>query len=204
MPVLNKLSLARKQLRQIPLKKSGWNGFAKYAYFELQDFLNPIMDIFDELSMIGTVSFDSDDAVLTITDLEDNSSVEFTSPMANAEIKGCSPVQNLGGSITYLRRYLWVNAMEILEQDPSEATTGKKGTGPTIPSRPTNQELQISPDAETFLRNELIPYLVDCVKSGDISGANDAIRDANLDENEQIAMFNMMDSATRAFLKGKK
>jgi hypothetical protein len=33
-------------------------------------------------------------------------------------------VQNLGAVISYLRRYLWVNAFEIVEHDALDATTG--------------------------------------------------------------------------------
>ena len=37
--------------------------------------------------------------------------------MALAALKGCHPVQNLGASQTYLRRYLWTTAMGIVEHD---------------------------------------------------------------------------------------
>jgi len=132
MTVYTKLSEARKRLRNTAIKKSGKNKFAGFEYFELQDFLHPILDIFDELGLFGNVTFTDSMGTLTIRDIEDNSFVDFTAPMASAEIKGCSPVQNLGGSITYLRRYLWVNALEILESDPSDATTGRKGDAPIV------------------------------------------------------------------------
>ena len=132
MTVYTKLSEARKRLRNTAIKKSGKNKFAGFEYFELQDFLHPILDIFDELGLFGNVTFTDSMATLTIRDIEDNSTVDFTAPMASAEIKGCSPVMNLGGSITFLRRYLWVNALEILESDPSDATTGRKGDAPII------------------------------------------------------------------------
>ena len=131
-----KLSKARMMFRQVKIKKTGYNAFAKYAYFELEDFLNPIMDIFNEVKLIGVVSFDADDAVLAIIDLEDGGRIEFTAPMMMADIKGCSPVQNLGGAITYLRRYLWINAFEILEHDVSEAVTKKKEGAIITPARP--------------------------------------------------------------------
>jgi hypothetical protein len=44
--------------------------------------------------------------------------------MSRAELKGCHEVQNLGAVQTYLRRYLWTTAMEIVEHDALDATTG--------------------------------------------------------------------------------
>jgi hypothetical protein len=37
--------------------------------------------------------------------------------MSEASLKGCHPVQNLGAVETYVRRYLWVTALEIVEHD---------------------------------------------------------------------------------------
>lgn len=59
--------------------------------------------------------------------------VLFTAPMAAAELKGCHPVQNLGASISYLRRYLYVNALEIVEHDALDATTGLDAVKPVTP-----------------------------------------------------------------------
>ena len=63
---------------------------------------------------------------LTIVNAENtDEKLVFTSPMSNANLKGCHDVQNLGAVQTYLRRYLWVNAFEIVESDGLDATTGK-------------------------------------------------------------------------------
>jgi hypothetical protein len=37
--------------------------------------------------------------------------------MSTAALKGCHEVQNLGAVETYIRRYLWVTALEIVEHD---------------------------------------------------------------------------------------
>jgi hypothetical protein len=44
--------------------------------------------------------------------------------MGSAALKGCHEVQNIGAVETYQRRYLWVTAMEIVEHDALDATTG--------------------------------------------------------------------------------
>jgi hypothetical protein len=70
------------------------------------------------------VSFTATDAYLTIHETEGDGFVTFTSPMSSAALKGCHDVQNLGAVQTYLRRYLWTNAFEIVEHDALDATTG--------------------------------------------------------------------------------
>ena len=45
--------------------------------------------------------------------------------MSSAQLKGCHDVQNMGAVITYLRRYLWTNAFEIVEHDALDAVMGK-------------------------------------------------------------------------------
>lgn len=117
MPVLTKLMQARVKLQTTDLKKSGENKFAGYKYFELADFLPQTMAIFHSLGLASVVSFTTDTATLTITDCEDGQSVQITSPMAEANLKGVHPIQNLGAVQSYQRRYLWMAAMEIVEAD---------------------------------------------------------------------------------------
>ena len=104
------------------LNKSGHNKFAGYTYFELGDFLPSVNKIFADVGLCGIVSYGKDLATLTIVDVDDDSSITITSPMADANLKGCHPIQNLGAVETYTRRYLWVTAMEIVEHDALDAS----------------------------------------------------------------------------------
>jgi hypothetical protein len=124
MGVYKKLMQARLELQETNLTKSGHNKFAGYKYFELGDFLPAIQKIFAKLNICGIVSFGQELATLTITDLEDGSQTQITSPMSTAALKGCHEVQNLGAVQTYIRRYLWVAALEIVEHDVVDASAG--------------------------------------------------------------------------------
>ena len=124
MSVYKKLQQARMLLQNTKLTKSGKNKFAGYEYFELGDFLPAIQKICNDVGLCGVVCFNQDMAYLQINDVEDGTSVMFTSPMSSASLKGCHDVQNLGAVQTYLRRYLWTNAFEIVEHDALDATTG--------------------------------------------------------------------------------
>lgn len=117
MSVHKKLMQARIMLQSTEMKKSGLNKFAGYSYFELSDFIPEIQKIFYEIGLCGVVSFNSEYATLCITDVDDGTVVVITSPMAEANLKGAHPIQNLGAVESYQRRYLWMTAMEIVEHD---------------------------------------------------------------------------------------
>ena len=142
--VHKKLMQARIALQNAPLKKSGHNKFAGYSYFELGDFIPTINQIFNEIGLCGVVSYDSEIASLTITDVDDGTNIIITSPMADANLKGCHPIQNLGAVETYTRRYLWVTAMEIVEHDAldSSAPLKEEKKAPVIaPTQGIREEL---------------------------------------------------------------
>jgi len=124
MNVYKKLQEARLKLQAMPLTKSGKNKFAGYEYFELSDFMPAIQKICGELGLCGVVSFNHEYATLTIYDTDGEGFINFGSPMSSAALKGCHEVQNLGAVQSYLRRYLWVNAYEIVEHDALDSTTG--------------------------------------------------------------------------------
>ena len=124
MTVHRKLMEARVRLQSTELKKSGMNKFAGYSYFELSDFIPAIQQIFYDVGLCGIVSFRSDYAELSIYDTEDGTMVMITSPMADANLKGAHPIQNLGAMESYQRRYLWMTALELVEHDPIDSSAG--------------------------------------------------------------------------------
>jgi hypothetical protein len=124
MGVYKKLADARRMMRSRTLKKSGHNKFAGYNYFELGDFLHPALEIFDELGLISIVSFTKEQAELCIVDIVGGGEIVFTCPFGSAALKGCHEVQNIGACQTYNRRYLYTLALELLEHDALDSTTG--------------------------------------------------------------------------------
>lgn len=124
MKVCKKLITARNMLRKLELKKSGHNKFAGYQYFELGDFLPHVQAIFEHVGLCDVITFTETVATMTVFDIEDGSSVVFTSPMGSAQLKGCHEVQNIGAVETYQRRYLYVSALAIVEHDALDAVTG--------------------------------------------------------------------------------
>jgi hypothetical protein len=155
MSVYKKLQQARLMLQNTKLTKSGKNKFAGYEYFELGDFLPQIQKICAEVGLCGVVSFTNETAYLTIHDTDGEGFTTFTSPMSSAALKGCHDVQNLGAVISYLRRYLWTNAFEIVEHDVLDATTGsvepvKKPTPMQTPQDEIKAAMVAKPVAKTI------------------------------------------------------
>lgn len=148
MSVYKKLQDARIRLQRTALSKSGHNKFAGYQYFELGDFLPSIQEICNEVGLCGVVTFTEQMAYLTIFDTETEGAIVFSSPMSTAALKGCHDVQNLGAVQTYLRRYLWTNAFEIVEHDALDATTGSVEVKPVVKPAPKPVEKPAEKPAE--------------------------------------------------------
>jgi hypothetical protein len=67
-------------------------------------------------------------ATLNLVDTENGDTISFTSPMADANLKGTHPIQNLGAVETYQRRYLYMAALEIVEHDAIDASKPIEGS----------------------------------------------------------------------------
>lgn len=199
MSVYKKLNEARTKFHRLKLQKTGRNTFANYNYFELGDFLIPALEVFAEVGLCALVSFDKEIATMTIVDLESNETLSLTSPMGSAALKGCHEVQNIGAVETYQRRYLWVAALEIVEHDALDATTGKDqgvqsvrhavrdGIGDDLPA-----------EDKEFLK-ELGQW---CTKHiGEAVKVAQHIASQNLEADQRTYLENQMDSKTRAAIK---
>jgi len=202
MGVHKKLMDARILLQQAPLKKSGHNKFAGYSYFELGDFLPTINQIFSRVGLCGVVSFDKELATLTITDTEDSTEIKLTSPMADANLKGCHPIQNLGAVETYTRRYLWVSAMEIVEHDALDSSAPLKEDKVII--SPTQGAMDnIPPDEVQYLQEMAVDLIAMC-EQGDPKAAWDKLEGENLDSEQKVALWTLLPSKVRSSLKKAK
>ena len=201
--VHKKLMQARIALQNAPLKKSGHNKFAGYSYFELGDFIPTINQIFADVGLCGVVSYDAEIASLTITDVDDGTNIIITSPMADANLKGCHPIQNLGAVETYTRRYLWVTAMEIVEHDAldSSAPLKEEKKAPVIaPAQGIRDELPI--EELRYLDELAVELIAMCEK--DPKEAWVRLEKENLEADQKVALWTLMPSNVRSAIKKAK
>lgn len=195
MSVYTKLSEARAKFHAMKLEKTGHNKFAGYNYFELGDFIIPALQVFKECELLGVVSFGKDMATLTIVDLETSEKMVIESPMSTAALKGCHEVQNLGAVETYIRRYLWVAALEIVEHDAIDSSK-------PIDKSPVHTPVQ--PVGVSDKRMSMITDVAEAVKDrfaqDDIVGAYEEASGIT-DSEEKQALWKMLDSKIRSALK---
>jgi hypothetical protein len=198
MGVHKKLMQARILLQNAPLKKSGHNKFAGYSYFELGDFIPTINQIFTDVGLCGVVSYDSEIASLTITDIDDGTNIIITSPMAEANLKGCHPIQNLGAVETYTRRYLWVTAMEIVEHDALDSSAPLKEEKVVI--SPTQGIADTLPPEEMEYLRELAMEIM----SLDGKQGLEKMESENLEADQKVALWGLLPSKVRSAIKKAK
>jgi hypothetical protein len=206
MSIYAKLAKARIDFHALDLKKSGLNKFAGYKYFELSDFVIPALNVFQSNGLLGFVSFNKEIATLRIVETEGSGVIEITSPMSSAALKGAHEIQNLGAVQTYLRRYLWVAALEIVEHDAVDSSDGAskevKGKGVIKPTDGAKDGLS----KEVLRQIELLAKLI---TSEFYEGVDDTAyqlwieRDFK-DVDESTALWGMLDSKVRSFIKSKK
>jgi hypothetical protein len=198
MNVYQRLSLAREKFHALKLTKTGHNKFAGYYYFELGDFLIPALRVFREAGLCSHVTFDKDVATMVIRcDDKPEDWFNIESPMGSASLKGCHEVQNIGAVETYQRRYLWVAALEIVEHDALDATTGKDAPNKDIhaPARLAFESLQ--PEQQDRMRR----LSKDVLMAHSPSQMIDVIDAADLDQDEKAGLWSLLDSKTRSAIK---
>ena len=203
MNVYQRLNLVREEFHRAKLNKSGLNKFAGYKYFELADFIIPALEIFKKHGLTSIISFGKETADMRIINNEKPEEViVIESPMSTAALKGCHEVQNLGAVQTYLRRYLWVAALEIVEHDALDSTTGAKGPAPVISPRGGIGE-DLPTEIKEFLQ-EMASSVTELVKSGKAVEALAMIDEQELEADQKVYLSNQLDAPTRSTLKKAK
>ena len=167
MSIYQKLQDARVKLQSSKLKKSGHNKYSNFSYFELGDFIPQVTEIFNKVGLCGVVSFTQDTAYLTVHETEGDGYITFTTPLVYASVEKTQPIQNLGSTHTYIRRYLWLMAMEIVENDVVDSVEPKAPVKVEAPKVVPKAEPKVEPKKEEFFdSSEPWQVSVDVSKDG--------------------------------------
>jgi hypothetical protein len=154
MNLQEKMIELRTRINALELKKSGLNKFAGFKYYELADFLPTVNELSKELKLIALFNLTEDQATLTIVNAEDPKERElFSSPTADAQVKGTTPVQSLGAVHTYLKRYLYMNFLELTEGDALDAAVGSG----KLEEQKVKEEQKATEEQLTLLLEKLTP-----------------------------------------------
>ena len=140
MNIYKKIQKVKKELSERELKKSGKNDYSGFSYYELGDFLPSIIELCDKYGLFTKVDFQDkfrlnttknnseeilttdtkigEAAILTIINTDKIDEIEtYSCDVKELNLKGANSIQNYGGVQTYLRRYLYMNAFDIVEAD---------------------------------------------------------------------------------------
>lgn len=134
--VYQRLLMARSKFLDANVEKSGKNMHLSFKYFELEDIVPTAIRIFNEVGLISVVNFTPDVATMEIINTENpDESVSFVAPfnqiapiVSNTGKQATNEMQALGSSITYMRRYLYMIALDICESESIDANLGKGET----------------------------------------------------------------------------
>ena len=123
MNVRQKLAKARLYFLNQKVQKSGKNMHLEFKYFELEDIVPPATRIFARVGLTTEIDFTDEGAVMKVYNVDniEEAPMQFRVPyrevkpiVSNAGKEVTNPMQALGSSITYLRRYLWMAVLDLL------------------------------------------------------------------------------------------
>ena len=118
MCIYEKLSHIQVELLNYQIKKSGWNPWGGFAFFELKDLLPPVLRLCEKYHCTPIFSFEMDYGFLFIKDWNSNECIKITSPLPTLEkLPKMNLVQANGTYQTYSRRYLLLSAFGIVEPE---------------------------------------------------------------------------------------
>lgn len=133
MNVRQKLAKARLYFLNQKVQKSGKNMHLEFKYFELEDIVPPALRIFARVGLTTSIQFTNEMAMMNVYNVDNLEEAPLVFVVPYREVKPIisnqgkevtNPMQALGSSITYLRRYLWMAVLDITEPDDVDATLG--------------------------------------------------------------------------------
>lgn len=186
MNIYQKLLKARAMFLEADVKKTGKNMHLSFKYFELEDIVPTATRIFGEVGIVPLVNFTADTATMTIVNTDNpEETVTFVSPfnqiapiVSNTGKQATNEMMALGSSITYMRRYLYMIALDICESDGIDANAGVPAPAAPAPKAPpatpeqrqeVKQELTAPADNATALQIKGLKAVLKKLKDADPS-----------------------------------
>lgn len=159
--VYQKLIEAREQFLVSDINQSGKNMQLSFKYFELKDIVPTITHIFKDLGLLAVARFTDTVATLTIVNTDNpEETIDFPVPfnqiqpiVSNAGKQVTNDMQALGSSITYMRRYLYLVAMDICVNDEIEPSIDRNTNNQS--ATPTEKKAPATPEQRQEVKEEL-------------------------------------------------
>lgn len=135
MNIYERLIQARKMFLTSGVKKNGVNTYAEFKYFTLEDIIPVKQGIFESMGLLDVISFEETHATLILINKDKpEEMIVFKSQLAPDESLIKNPIQKVGAIQTYVRRYLYLLALDIVEADTVDALADKPESKTTKPT----------------------------------------------------------------------
>ena len=141
--IYRRMANVREQFLAEGIKKTGKNMTLKSRYFDLNDIVPVAQPLFFANGLFPKLDVLQDMCVLSIVDMDDDTKrIDFTAPLehwqGNAAV---TPVQALGANLSYMRRYMYQIALDVVEADEMESGLLPNPTAKTEkPTLPVSEE----------------------------------------------------------------
>lgn len=175
MTLNKKLETIKLELRKTINTKSGYNTHSKFKYYQLEDFLPQVLELFGKYNIYNEYFIDTDLEIveeqinivdeadikqnktvikrpveyaylyLKNLDNEDDEMI-YRLKTAEASVYGASAIQNLGAKITYMKRYIYMSLLDIVEPDlvDSAPQGDTQNVAQTAPQPPVNYTTNVA------------------------------------------------------------
>lgn len=162
--VYQKLIQARLTFMEGGVEKTGKNMFMSFMYFELEDIVPRATKIFNDIGLLPVVKFEDGQAKMDVINTDNpDEVVTFTAPFDKIEpiisnnkgTKATNSMQALGASITYMRRYLYMIALDICEADEIDGNLGKESAPNTVSDKPVQKKIPVTPQQREQVKEHL-------------------------------------------------
>ncbi len=121
-----KIKKIKNKLYAEKIEKTGKNAFQNFNFFELKDFLPRLIQFMNEEEINDQFTIENNEAILILNYKDEKNTykipfVMFDTPLNKAGKESMQPIQYLGALNTYYKRYLYLNAFSIAENDVIDA-----------------------------------------------------------------------------------
>lgn len=219
--IYKKIMTARLQFLESNPKKSGYNKFQDFKYYELDDIVPQATRICNELGLYTEIDMGANlfgYATLTVVNIDNvEEKVYFRIKMPQVEGGNLNTIlQDTGRTETYLRRYLYLLFLDIAQNDEVDATdnTEKKTTSspssrkapvskprnkPTNPSASAKKPTPKKPTTQPLTTNKRLTMK----QKKDMSEADEILKKIIDDGKDNITMKNVLEELQSMEEKGE-
>lgn len=119
MGIKERMSLVR---LEVSIEKKGNNSFKNYDYFRPDDVNNVLKPLLYKYRLFDYYNLDRLEngrslARLDITTFDNDEKMTYTMDAPDISIQGANDVMNVGGTMTYTKRYLLMNAFDMADNE---------------------------------------------------------------------------------------